>query len=59
MLLNDKLELNFDKEHHVDYDFDSLFDFYLLWLLLNSFRDALLKGYYKTYRRFERNGIIN
>lgn len=55
MLLNDKLELNFDKEHHVDYDFDSLFDFYLLWLLLNSFRDALLKGYYKTYRRFERN----
>ena len=39
----------------VDFDYESLFDFYMLWVLVQRFRDASLKGFFKKYQRFERN----
>ena len=55
MLLCGRLDLKFDNKHHVDFDYDSLFDFYMLWVLLENFKDALHKGFFKKYQRFENN----
>lgn len=54
MLLKGKLNLELDR-HHVDFDYNSLFDFYLLWVMMEHFRAASLKGFFKKYQRFERN----
>lgn len=40
---------------NVDFDYNDLFDFYMLFLLRKHFNDALLKGFFKKYQRFERN----
>lgn len=55
MLLCGRLNLKFDFKHHVDFDYDSLFDFYMLWVILENFKEALHKGFFKKYQRFEKN----
>ena len=50
-----KGNLNFNHVHNVDFSFDSLFDFYMLWQMKKHLADALLKGFFKKYQRFEGN----
>ena len=40
---------------NVDFSYDSLFHFYMIWVLKKHFQEALLKGLFKKYQRFERN----
>lgn len=53
LLLNGKLK--FDSKLKVNFDYNNIFDFYMLFLLKKYFEEALLKGYFKKYQRFERN----
>ena len=50
-----KGNLKFESSYNVDFDYDSLFEFYLLWQLKKDLKEALFKGLFRQYRRFERN----
>ena len=52
LLLSGELEFS---SAAVDFSYDSLFHFYMIWVLKKHFQDALLKGLFKKYQRFERN----
>ncbi|MBP3809566.1 MAG: hypothetical protein ILA15_02440 [Clostridiales bacterium] len=50
-----KGNLKFNSKFGVSFNYDSLFDFYMLWVLMNHFKEAVVKGFFKKYQRFERN----
>ena len=52
MLLRDKLKLS---NNTVPSNEDEIFDYLLLFCFIEQLEKAQLKGYYKTYRRFEKN----
>lgn len=52
MLLRDKLKLS---NNTVPSNEDEIFDYLLLFWFIEQLEKAQLKGYYKTYRRFEKN----
>lgn len=52
MLLKNKLEFN---DNMVPNSEDEIFDYLLLFWFKEQLQRACLKGYYKTYRRFEKN----
>lgn len=52
MLLRDKVKLN---DSNIPNSEDEIFDYLLLFWFREQLQRACLKGYYKTYRRFERN----
>ena len=52
LLLKGRIVFN---DLQVPFDFYELFDFYLLCVLIKHFKDALRKGFYKQYQRFESN----
>jgi len=52
MLLRDKVDLN---DNNVPNSEDEIFDYLLLFWFKEQLQRACLKGYYKTYRRFEKN----
>ncbi|MBR1597932.1 MAG: hypothetical protein IJ661_03340 [Lachnospiraceae bacterium] len=52
MLLKGKLKFH---DRQVNFSYDNLFDFYMLWLLKKHFMEAMQKGFFKKYQRFERN----
>ena len=61
MLLRDKLELS---DNMIPNNEDEIFDYLLLFWFKEQLQKACLKGYYKSYRRFEKNddkikGAIN
>ena len=53
LLLRGKLK--FSRNLNVDFNDNSIFDFYMLWVLKNHFEKACQKGFFKKYQRFERN----
>lgn len=54
LLLKGRIKLN---DLCVSYGMDSLFDFYMLWLLQKHYQQASLKGYYRKYQQFESNTV--
>lgn len=52
LLLRDKIELN---DNTVPNNEDEILDYLLLFWFKTQLQRACLKGYYKTYRKFERN----
>ena len=50
-----KGNLKFDSSFDVDFNYDTLFEFYMLWQLKKHLQDALFKGFYRQYQRFEKN----
>lgn len=52
MLLKGKLKFH---NRQVNFSYDNLFDFYMLWILKKHFIEAKQKGFFKKYQRFERN----
>ncbi len=50
-----KGKLKFSKNSEVDFNHESLFDFYMIWIMKKHFEDAMLQGFFKKYQRFERN----
>lgn len=52
MLLRDKVELS---NNTVPNSEDEIFDYLLLFWFKEQLQKAILKGYYRTYRRFEKN----
>jgi 5-methylcytosine-specific restriction endonuclease McrBC regulatory subunit McrC len=52
MLLGNKLDLN---EKNIPNSEDEIFDYLLLFWFKEQFQNAYMKGFYRTYRRFEKN----
>lgn len=52
MLLKDNIKLN---ENMVPGNEEELYDYLLLFWFKNQLQNAFLKGFYRTYRRFEKN----
>ena len=52
MLLSEKVKLN---DNMIPCNEDEIFDYLLLFWFIEKLKNAHLKGYYKTYRRFENN----
>ncbi len=50
-----KGKLRFSQNADVDFNHESLFDFYMIWIMKQHFEEAMLKGFFKKYQRFERN----
>lgn len=52
MLLSNKLKIH---DNNVPVNEDEIFDYLMLFWFREKLREATRKGYYKTYRRFEKN----
>lgn len=52
MLLSNKLKIH---DNNVPVNEDEVFDYLMLFWFREKLREATRKGYYKTYRRFEKN----
>ncbi len=50
-----KGNLAFESYFNVDFNYDALFEFYMLWQLKKQLQEAMYKGFYRQYQRFEKN----